>query len=150
QEQDRAEGDQWSERIERAVHAVEGGQAGETEECRGAAPVASQGKSVLRRREAAVGGIEIACGRRLPRGPPGYTDRYQKDDAENAKRYAHVSGSPRKCRSACATPVHRAFHWRAARRGSPVPGDHVIEGNQYKAEIDRTDNLHAHQTLRET
>jgi hypothetical protein len=71
QEQNGAEGDQWADGIERAIHAVESGKPGEPEKRRGRTPIAGKGKSVLSRGETFSRGVKIGGGARAPCGPNG-------------------------------------------------------------------------------
>src|SRR5262249_468461 len=102
EEQDGAKRDQGAECVERAVHPVERGEAGEAEERCRTAPVAGQSESVLRSGEPAVGGIELA--RRLGAlgRPIRDTERDQKNDRENRERRAHDDAP---ARAAAASPA---------------------------------------------
>ena len=102
QEKHGAERDQRTERVERAVHAVQRRQPGKSEERRCAAPVAGQRKAVLRCGELAVGGVEVAGGGGAFRRPIGDAKRDQQDDAEDAKRDAHVRFPALICAAAVA------------------------------------------------
>ena len=89
QKQDRAKGDQRAKCVERTIHAEQRGQSSKAEKRRGAAPVARQRKTVFRRGELAVGGVEVTRRARALGGPVGDAERDQKNDNENRKCRVH-------------------------------------------------------------
>jgi hypothetical protein len=86
------ERDERSDRIERAVHAVECRQPGEAEEGGCAAPVTRQGETVLRRREALARRVKIGRRAGAPRCPRRDRQGEGEDCREDADRNA-VHGS---------------------------------------------------------
>ncbi len=117
----RAKGDERAKRVERAIHAVKRGEPGKPQEGSGAAPVAGQRKSILRRGKLAVGGVEIARGTRAPCGPIGDAKRDQQDDDEYAEREAHLNFPARRSPSRPSRQADRTCRRRWLRRPSRLP-----------------------------
>ena len=108
QQQHRAESNQRTDGIERAVHAVEGGQPGEAEEGRGRAPVARKRKSVLSCRQALSGGVEVDGRARASRRPCGNAEA----DEEDGRKHRDGDEIHR------ALPLARALSTTTLTRGS--------------------------------
>ena len=88
--------DEEADRVEEAVVAVEGDDAGDAEEGRGRHVVAADRHAVLESGERAAAGVEVGGGAVLPAGPEGDAERDDDEDEEQRDRDAPLgSGGDR-------------------------------------------------------